>query len=72
MKRSILWKLALSGVMAVGIGFGARGLVPSAAAAEGRPYCSDDFDCQNTCETLYPGEDVVGVCSSGNTCYCYR
>jgi hypothetical protein len=72
MTRSTLARAVLSGTSALVIGFGARSLTASPATqTEGRPYCSDQANCQATCERLYPGFDGVAVCSSGHTCYCY-
>jgi hypothetical protein len=70
MNRSILGRTAFSAVVALAIGFGAREALAAPAAAQARPYCEDQADCEATCELMYPDEPG-GVCSSGHTCYCY-
>lgn len=71
MTRSILGRTAASAAFALALGFGAHQAVAAPAAdVERRPYCSDQADCQSTCELMYPGYDGIGFCSSGNTCYC--
>lgn len=72
MKRSTLGRAALSAVVALGLGFGfSEAVSASSTASVMRPYCEDDFDCEQTCQRMY-GPDATGICSSGNTCYCYR
>jgi hypothetical protein len=70
MRGSILGRAAFSAVVALALGFGVREAVASPAAAQARPYCADDFDCEATCQELY-GPGATGICSSGRTCYCY-
>ncbi|HYW13458.1 MAG TPA: hypothetical protein VE871_15970 [Longimicrobium sp.] len=70
MKGSMLGRTAFSAVVALALGFGVREAVASPAAAQARPYCEDDLACEATCQQMY-GPNAVGMCSSGNTCYCY-
>lgn len=73
MNRSTLGRTAFSAAIALALGFGVREAVAAPAAKEAaRPYCSDDLHCESICQTLYPNQPVAGVCSDGNTCYCYR
>ena len=67
MNRSILGRAALTVMVALGLGIGLREAVASEAQ---RPYCRDDLHCEEICQRLY-GPDAAGVCSSGNTCFCY-
>jgi hypothetical protein len=70
MNRSILGRTAFSAAVALAMGFGAREALASPAAAQARPFCADQADCQATCEAMYPGYTGMGFCSSGRTCYC--
>ena len=71
MQRSTLGRMACTVTVALVLGFGAREVAAAPAAAQARPYCEDSFDCQNTCDLMYGVDKTIGVCSSGNTCYCY-
>lgn len=70
MKRSILGRAAFSAMVSLALGFGVREAVASPAAAQARPYCEDDLDCEATCQLMH-GPGALGFCSSGHTCYCY-
>lgn len=70
MKGSILGRTAFSAVVALALGFGAREAVASSVAQAARPYCSDQLDCESTCEAMY-GRPVGAFCSSGHSCFCY-
>jgi uncharacterized membrane protein len=72
MKRSMIGKAVFSAAVALALGFGAHEAVaaPGEQMQARRPYCSDQEDCQNTCELMYPGYTGFGYCSAGNTCYC--
>lgn len=71
MQRSNLGRMAFSAAVAVGLAFGAREVMASPAAAQMRPYCEDDLDCQATCDRMYGVDTRIGICSSGHTCWCY-
>lgn len=70
MKSSLLGRTAFSAVVALALGFGVREAVASPAPQAARPYCSDQLDCEATCEAMY-GRPVGAVCTSGHTCFCY-
>ncbi|MEW5926394.1 MAG: hypothetical protein AB1941_02790 [Gemmatimonadota bacterium] len=70
MNRSILGRAAFSTALVLALGFGLQEAVASPPAEARRPYCEDQFDCEQTCELMY-GPGTPGVCSSGHTCYCY-
>lgn len=63
-------RAAFGAAVALVLGFGAREAAAAAGAQARLPYCEDQADCQATCETMYPGYNKFGFCSSGNTCYC--
>lgn len=67
MNRSILGRAVLTVAVVLGLGFGLQEAVASEAQ---RPFCEDDWDCEQTCQRMY-GPDATGICSSGHTCYCY-
>lgn len=71
MTRSILGRAAFAAAVAVALGFGARqaGAAPSQDEAR-RPYCSSQLHCQSICDAMYPGQQPLGICSSGHACYC--
>lgn len=70
MNRSNLSRLAFAAAVALALGFGAREVAAAPAAAQARPYCEDEIDCQNTCDAIYGPDARVGFCSSGHTCWC--
>lgn len=73
MNRSRLGKAVFGAAVALSLAFGAREAFASTRPAETgrRPYCADDADCQATCDRLYPGQEKVGFCTDGHTCFCY-
>ena len=71
MQRSTLRRTACAAAVALGLGFGVREVAAVPASEQARPYCEDDFDCQNTCDLIYGVDKRSGFCSDGNTCYCY-
>ncbi len=48
MNRSILGRTAFSAAVALAMGFGVREALASPAAAQARPFCADQADCQAT------------------------
>lgn len=71
MTRSLLGRTAFAGMVALALGFGVREAAAAPGAArDARPSCTDQQDCQDTCETMYPNRNVMGLCDL-NTCWCY-
>jgi hypothetical protein len=71
MTRTMLGRTAFAVVVAVALGFGAREAAAAPGTArEARPSCTDQQDCQNTCEEMYPDRNVMGLCDL-HTCWCY-
>jgi hypothetical protein len=73
MNRSKLGRAVFSAALALVFAFGAQQAMASPQHQDSgkRPYCEDEADCQATCDRLYPGQERVGICSEGHTCYCY-
>ena len=73
MNRSILGRAAFSTAVLLALGFGLQEAVassPAASSAEARrPYCEDQIECEQYCESRY-GPGTPGVCNS-NLCFCY-
>jgi hypothetical protein len=66
-------KTAFAAAVTLALAVGVRDAAAApGAAADKRPYCRDGAHCNQICQEMYPHiDEPVGICSAGNTCYCY-